>query len=49
MGWDIGSEAREIESKSMKERLKLEKTSIKKVIFAFIFYFVMMIIFSIVI
>jgi len=49
MGWNIGSEAREIDSKSLKERLKIEKTTIKRIGFAVLFYFVTMVIFSIVI
>jgi len=39
---DIGKNARELDRKSISERVKLSKHSIKKVIFAVFFYFTIM-------
>ncbi len=44
MEWNIGKKAREIDSKSLKERLKVEKRTIKRIIIAFCFYILIMII-----
>ncbi len=46
-GWDIGKEARELDEKKIMERIRLEKRSIKKVIFALMIYFLTMYIFYI--
>ena len=43
--WEIGKEARELDNKSMKERMKIEGRSIKKIVIALIFYSLTMIIF----
>jgi len=45
IGWDIGKEARELDEKSILERMKIEKHSIKKIVIALLFYFSTMILF----
>ena len=46
--YKIGEEAREIDNLSMKERMKISKTSIYKFFGAIMIYFVIMILFSLV-
>ncbi|MFW9873577.1 MAG: hypothetical protein ACFFG0_10770 [Candidatus Thorarchaeota archaeon] len=46
--WEIGKEARELDKKPISERLKVESTSIKKIIFALLFYVLTMMLFLIV-
>ncbi|MFX1364538.1 MAG: hypothetical protein ACFFCE_11940 [Promethearchaeota archaeon] len=43
--WEIGKEARELDEKSILERAKIEKRSIKRIIIAFICYILTMILF----
>ncbi len=42
--WEIGKEARELDEKPISERLKIEKSSKKKIGVAFIFYSIIMVI-----
>jgi len=41
--WEIGKEAKELDEKTIFERMKIESRSIKRVAGAFAIYFVMMI------
>jgi hypothetical protein len=43
--WEIGKEARELDEKPIKERMRVEKNSIMKLSVAFVFYFVVMVLF----
>ncbi len=43
--WDIGREARELDDKNIIDRIRLEKHSIKRIIFALMIYFLTMYIF----
>ncbi|MFX1418954.1 MAG: hypothetical protein ACFE9N_08560 [Promethearchaeota archaeon] len=45
IGWEVGKEAQELDKKSIKERMKIEKRSIKRVGYALIFYSLTMILF----
>lgn len=47
LDWEIGKEASELDSKPLKERMKIEKSSIKKIGIAFIFYSITMVLFYI--
>ena len=40
--WDIGREAKEIDEKPIYKRMKIGKTSIKKIAGSLIIYFIMM-------
>jgi hypothetical protein len=44
--WEIGKEAKELDQKSIVERIKIEKRSIKKIIGALFIYSIIMILFS---
>lgn len=43
----IGKEAKDLDQRSMRERMKLEKDSLIKIGFAIIFYIIMMVLFAI--
>lgn len=43
--WEIGKEARELDKRPIKERLRVEKRSIMKVSVALLFYFFIMVLF----
>ncbi len=43
--WEIGKDARELDKMPIKERMKIEARSIRRVGYALIFYSLMMIIF----
>ena len=43
----IGKEAKDLDQRSMRERMKLEKDSLLKIGFAVIFYIIMMVLFAI--
>jgi len=45
IGWEIGKEAQELDEKSFKERMKIERRSIKRVGFALVLYSIIMILF----
>lgn len=45
ISWEVGKEARELDKKPLKERMKIERRSIKRVGYALIFYSVIMIFF----
>ncbi len=47
MDWDIGQKAKELDEKTISERVKVDKRSLKKVMLAFLFYFLIMIAFYI--
>ena len=47
LDWEIGKEASELDSKPIKERMKIEKSSIKKIGIALILYSVAMVFFYI--
>jgi len=40
--WDIGKEAIELDEKNIRERMKVEKRSIKMILVAFVIYFLVM-------
>ncbi len=40
--WEIGKEARELDEKSISERMKIERRSIKRLAGAFVIYFLTM-------
>lgn len=44
--WEIGKEAQELDEKPIIERAKIEKRSIKRIMIAFICYFLTMLLFS---
>ncbi len=44
--WEIGNEARELDNMPIKERMKIEGRSIKRVAYALIFYSLIMILFN---
>ncbi|MFX1339550.1 MAG: hypothetical protein ACFFDK_13140 [Promethearchaeota archaeon] len=46
--WDIGQEAKELDERPFSERMRIKKTSIKKVMGFLIIYFIIMGIFYIV-
>lgn len=46
IGWEIGKEAQELDDKSFKERMKIERRSIKRVGFALILYSITMLLFN---
>lgn len=46
--WEIGKEASELDEKPISERIKIKKRSLKRIVLALMFYFLMMIIFYIV-
>ncbi|MFX0024683.1 MAG: hypothetical protein ACFE9S_20415 [Candidatus Hermodarchaeota archaeon] len=43
--WEIGKEAQELDEKPIKERMKIERNSIKRVGYALILYFITMVLF----
>ena len=43
----IGKEAKDLDQRTMRERMKLEKETLVKIGFAVIFYLIMMVIFAI--
>ena len=43
--WEIGEEARELDNKTIIERMKIQKSSLRKILIAIWFYFLIMIIF----
>lgn len=45
ISWEVGKEARELDKKPIKERMKIEGRSIKRVGYALIFYSLTMILF----
>lgn len=45
--WEIGKKAKEMDEKSINERMKLKKRSIKRIIGALIIYFITMFLFYI--
>ncbi|MDX1799059.1 MAG: hypothetical protein R3255_10455 [Candidatus Lokiarchaeia archaeon] len=47
VSWEIGREARELDTKPIKERLRIERRSIKRIGYAIIFYSIIMFIFYI--
>ena len=46
--WNIGKEARFLDEKSIKERMKIESRSLKKMIFAMLIYVCVMTLFMII-
>ncbi|MFX1380651.1 MAG: hypothetical protein ACFFA4_16330 [Promethearchaeota archaeon] len=47
LSWEVGKEARELDKKSIKERMKVEGRSVKRVGYAMVFYSIMMVLFYI--
>ncbi len=45
LDWEIGKEARELDEKPILERAKIEKSSLKKIIIALIYYSITMLLF----
>ncbi|MFX0008059.1 MAG: hypothetical protein ACFFA7_17515 [Promethearchaeota archaeon] len=45
ISWEVGKEARELDTKPVKERLRIERRSIKRIGYAIIFYSITMFIF----
>lgn len=48
MEWKIGEQAKKMDEKSIKERMKIERSSLKKILGALVIYFVVMGIFALI-
>ncbi|MFX0043460.1 MAG: hypothetical protein ACFE8L_11165 [Candidatus Hodarchaeota archaeon] len=45
--WEIGIEAKELDNKHISERIKIEKSTFKKIVGALLIYLITMVVFSI--